>query len=709
MRVDEQDTRLRLIAGTPSPEEKALLKTFDEQVFRPAFPNQDERESLFDEIVPRLGGQDDDPASFIVLAIRDGAVVGGEICDWYSSCNALEIIYIAVSKDIRQGGIGSLLLEEGTATIVQEIERGGATVKRLYFETENPDKKQDESLLVMSLCDRLRFFGKHQGAVILHDYYQPPLSPGKKWADNMMLCMLPVFRFEDGEVVSELDSFVPVEEVMTFLTCFFNGLDHAQDTPEGQEFLGKMRQEMESDQWPERAVLTRIEYSRFKIPYVTVASHFFVPSSPLLENLIAADSKDIVNVFNSYECDLMRSGLQERENRPVITRHYKLYENAKIWLPDRYQFSSEGEVFPYRRWDAGPILADISVNWSYHRQRKAFLATVVVSPSEGAYFDEHDILKLITAFGFGSLQEDFTPLSDLRIECPTGTFSSFSQLIKSVFQLEAEPIPARTGITELDLLDIQGELGVKDFDEFRADLLSEGPRETEWNKTLCGFFLGIFDYMRMNSGEIADTVKPFQTRRNYFMQVCRGNLLKVSCNSTDERIDKILTSAYLIIPSVFLAYNQDLLSESKKYLARAVSGLQADGTPKRMLSSFDRFSFLSSEIKNIEDSYSSGYIRDVFQYESEKLIMLHGSEERGLSKDSERLKEAISLQKGRAEELKDKYTGGIDTIQNIILLVLALLQVANIKDIHEVSLLAKIAIVASLVIGLVIYLRKRKL
>ena len=702
--------QLLLISAPPTQKERALLESFDEKVYRPAFPDDDERESLFEEIVPRLGGTDEEPASFIILAIQNGVVLGGEIFDWYPSCNSLEIIYIAVSEETRQGGIGSLLLKDGTATVVQAIEQDGSTVKRVYFETENPDREQDESLLVMSLYDRIHFFGKHQGAVVLHNYFQPPLSPEKGWADNMMLCMLPVFRFEDGEITSELESFVPIEEVMNFLTCFFDGLDHAQDTPEGKEYLAKMRHEMESDQWPDRAVLTRIEYSRFKIPYVTIASHCFVESSALLERLLADDEESYVrDVFNSYECDIMRSGLQENEHRPVITRHYKLIEGASIRLPDRYQYNSEGEVFPYRRWDAGAVQADISLNWSYHRQRKSFLVTIVVSPSEDAFFNEHDVLKLIAAFGFGSLQENYTPHGDLHIDCSEGSFPSFRALIRSVFQLGSDPIPTRVGITELDLLDIQGDLGFERIEQFNDDILSEGPQESDWNKTLCGFFLGIFDYERMNSSEIADTVQPFQRRRNTFMQVFRGNLLKVNCNSTDERIDKTLTSAYLIIPSVILAFNQAVLTECKEHLAKAVSGRRADGSPKRMLSSFDRFSFLSGEIKAIEDHFASCYVRDIFQYESEKMIMLHGSEERGLTKDSERLKEALSLQKDRADEIKDKYTGGIDTIQNIILLILALLQVANIKDIHEVSLLAKIAIVASLVIGFFIFFRKRKL
>ena len=706
---NEQKTCLRLISALPSAEERALLKAFDEKVFRSSFPNDDERESLFDDILPRLDFPDEEPSSYIVLAVQDDRVVGGEICDWYESCESLEIIYIAVSKEIRQAGVGSLLLEEGTAIIVQEIERNGATVKRLYFETENPDKKQDDRFLVMSLYDRLHFFGKHQGAVLLQNYYQPPLSPEKNWADNLMLCMLPVFRFEDGEVVSQLDSFVPVDEVKGFLTCFFDGLNHAQETPEGKEYLEKMRYEMESDQWPDRAVLTRIEYSRFRIPYVTIASHCFVESSPLLKELLAKDETDYVkNVFNSYECDLMRSGLQENDLRPVITRHYKLIEGASIRLPDRYHYNSEGEDFPYRRWDAKPVKADISLNWSYHRQLNSFLVTVAVSPFDEEGFDEHDILKFIAAFGFGSLQENYKANSEFCIECPEGSFKSFSDLIKAVFQLDSNPIPTRTGITELDLLDIKGE-AFEDFGQFRSDILSEGPRESDWNKTLCGFFLGIFDYMRMNSGEIADTVQPFQKRRNYFMQVCRGNLIKVSCNSTDERISKILTSAYLIIPSVVLAYNQLVLSKNKEHLAKAVSGLHNDGHRRRMFSSFDRFAFLSGEVKDIEDSFTSCYVRDIFQYESEKLILSQGSEERGLSKDTKRLKEALALQKDRAEELKDKYTGGIDTIQNIILLILALLEVANIKDIHEVSLLSKIAIVATLLIGVGIYFRKRKL
>ena len=706
---------LHLVSGPVlSSRDRLLFSTFEKEIYLPSFPDDDERESVAEDILPRIADHSGKVRTFAVFLVDDTEkeaprVVAGEICDWYPSCHDLEIIYVAVNPDIRRGGAGTRILQEGTARIVGAIEKEkGERVRRIYFETENPDKPQEEDKFVMKLQDRVRFFGKNGGAVILEDYYQPPLSSGKGWADNMMLCTLPVFRLDsDGTLPEpELETEVPKEELFEFLRCFYEGLDNADRTPEGKAFLQKMRMSSDGN---ESVAAMRIEAYAFQIPYAAVTSHLLIDPTP--ESPLDFSQED--PVFNSYECDLMQYGLQEYGKRPVVTHHYCLLKNVDLHLPARYQYKSEGKCFVVRQWDGRDLQVDVSFNWSYHRKFKRYMVTMVLSPSEGHSFTELDILKIVALSGFGSKQEGFKALEPVRVayEWEDGLQEAFSfeEFVQSVFRLKERPVMTQTGITDFDLLDMKGEKDFDSFSQMKKQVLCQGPRESVWNKTLCGIILGIFDFMRMNEGEIADTVAPFQVRDTYFTQVCRGNLIQVKFNASDERIDTILTSAYLIIPSVILAFNEEVLRVNADNLAALE---KADGRiqgGKRTISDFARFSYLSGEVKKLEASLSDDYIRDIFHYESEQQLMRNGNAQRGLSKSLKRLQEGIDLQRSQSLEYKDKYTSSVDTIQNIILLMLAILQVATIKSMDEISTLGWVSLSLALLAGLFFFFRKRRM
>lgn len=701
-----------------SESERSLFAEFGRDVYLPSFPNDDERESLEEDIIPRLLDHSGYVRTYVVFLVDEagnggGRVLAGEICDWYPESKDLEIIYLAVNPRERRGGFGSKVLQEGTARIVDAIEKEtGEKVRRLYFETENPDKPQLDEHLVMKLQDRIRFFGKNGGSVALEEYYQPPLSTDKDWADNMMLCTLPVFRLDEQSCVEdyELETSIPEDELFGFLTCFYIGLDHAELTPKGEACLKEMRKAVNEEG---EVALKRIEAYHFRFPYAAVSSHFLIDPAPGTLDFRHEDP-----VFNSYECDLMRYGLQDYEERPIVTHHYKLLKNVSLRLPTRYQYSSEGSRFVVRQWDLTDLAADVSFNWSYHRKFDRFMATMTFAPSEGASFSELDVLKIIALSGFGSKQEDFQALEPVRISFPDddGTLrevSSFEEFVQAVFGLKNPPRKTGTGITEIDLLEMQGERDFKSFKQMKDGLLCEGPKESVWNKTLCGIILGIFDFMRMNEGEIADTMKPFQVRDTFFMQLFRGNLLQIRFNASDERIDKILTSAYLIIPSAVLAFNEEVLRVNAEQLAELEKNdgraMAKDGRRRRLLSDFDRFSYLSGEVKKLETSISDNYIQDIFQYETEQQVLQFGTLQRGLSKTLSKLKEGIAFQMDHSTEFKDKYTGSIDTLQNIILLMLAILQVATIKSMDEITSFAWVLMALALLAGMYFFFRKRRL
>lgn len=692
-------------------EEHDLLLRFEKETFIPSFPNDDEREDMEEDIIARICDHDSYVRTFVVLSMEKDRIAAGLVCDWYPVCNDLEVIYISVNPNYKRRRLGSTLLQEGIAEIVREIEREGGSVRRVYFETENPSVPQPEGTHVMQLSDRLSFFGRNGGSILLDHYFQPPLSEGKDWASNMLLCTLPVFCHVEGEVeFPELETSVPEDEVMEFLTAFYHGLDEADETEEGKARLEMMRTALIPAREDGNVVLKRIEYSSFRFPYATVSSHFFIEPTPGS----GLDPREQDPVFNSYECDLMQYGFQEYALRPIVT-HHKEVIHASIQLPREYRYESEGSQFHVRQCDERILKADISFNWSYHRKFDKYLATVVFTPSEGAFFTELDVLKLIALLGFGSKQENFEALEPVRIAVGADegedagrlpdvlTEMTFPDLVKRVFCLEKDPEPSCTGITEIDLLDTEGDDVYADFAGLKADLLSDAPEESVKNKTLCGFFLGIFDYLRMNQGEIADTVDPFMVRESYFMQLFRGNLIQIRFNSSDERIDDILTSAYLIIPSVVLAMNERVLKENYAVLNK----LNAGSKRSWKMSDYDRYTYLSDVVKRVETSVADNYVKDIFHYVSERMIMQSGNEQRGLTKSLAKLQESVSMQKSRSDEYRQKYTSSIDTLQNLILLLLAILQVATIRSMDEISPFAWFMMGAAILIGGYLFFRKR--
>ena len=698
-----------------SADDERLIEQFDKEIFIPSFPNEDERESMID-IKSRIQHPQNNVRTLIAFMFESEdkaspGLLAGEICDWYPSTGDLEIIYLAVNPACRHNGLGRHILQEGTAGIVEALERDKSTkVRRLYFETENPRKKQKTDTLVMPIEDRLRFFGRNGGSVALENYYQPPLSPDKEWADNMMLCTLPVFRYVSGDngherivEAADMESSISQDELRQFLTIFYQGLG-AANTEEGRQKLNEMLKPKVNEKG--KIQLKRIEVASFTIPYATISSHYFIKGTDL-------DIETPDPVFNSYESDLMQYGMQDYPRRPVVTHHSKR-DQLTLLLPEEYQYESEGKCFVAQNWNNKTIEVQVSLNWSYHQKYHGFLATLVITPKEKSFFTEWDILKIIALMGFGSRQEDFKPLTPMKISDGTNgemIEMTFPKLVKKYFEQEEEPLPTGLGITEIDMLDMTG-IGVpkslKDFKCFKDDALSDGPSESVLNKTLCGFFLGIFDFMRMNQGEIADTITPFLERDSYFMQICRGNLIQIRFNATDERIEETLTSPYLIIPSAILAFNERILRDCTKEIDRCIVNgkFQYEQMQPGIITSFDKFSILSKKIKELENKLADNYIWSVFQYPSEQLIFKNGCKQRALNQSYAKTQETIKLMKSRAEEYKARDAGGLNAIQSVILMLLAILQVANIQA-DGVTTFWWIVMVFTVLAAIGIFLRRK--
>lgn len=631
------------------------IESFEKDIYIPSFPDDDEREP-FSSILSRLGAESS-PRTAIVLAFSNGSVAGGMVFDYYPECSSAELIYIAVSPGLRGRGLGDILLSEGTHRFLDSLEAGGMECRRMYFETENPFiESGDES---MDKVSRLRFFARNSACRVPIRYFQPPLSEDSCWAENLFLCILP--QFSDGKTD------IPAGELKEFLRCFYRGLGISCTDSKFLEMMQGVDYATESDgnvDCHRFAEEPQFRLSRFSLVY-----HFLIEGE---EDGAASEEDGEDPLFNSYECDLMNYSLQPLGRRPIRTRHVRLYKRIRLRLPRFYRYTSEGHHF-YKVSAHRELCVRASLNCSVNSTHNIRIAHLVITAEgqDGGAFNELDCIKMITAFG--STQEKFSipDRGELGVEEPESgrNWDSIADFVSSNFGGRRCRV-LRNGITELDLAKVQDNSGrqlFKSFSEFRDSVaLSSNPDENPWNMAFCGLILGIFDFTRMNSAEISDTIKPFAMRRDSFIVLCRGHLMKLKFDErSEDETANILISPYLLIPSAVLSINEIVLDRCESVLDAPLPG-----------NTYYRKSMLLSErIRSVMSSMNTEYLQDVFHYPSEKEIMDEGTGQRGLGRRYAQLEKRLDKERMLMEEYKSKDQLGPDYFTNAMLAILALLQV----------------------------------
>ena len=233
-----------------------------------------------------------------------------------------------------------------------------------------------------------------------------------------------------------------------------------------------------------------------------------------------------------------------------------------------------------------------------------------------------------------------------------------------------------SGISELNM---DGSNLFRSFKQFRDGV----PNASMWNRTLCGILLGIFDFERMNKPEIYDTIQPMVVRDNSFFLLSRGHLMKLSLQKEDEyeRVDNILISPYLLIPSAAAVFNEILLRKNEAIINGADEKKDDKDDDKRLSFSdkgyMSKGKLLQDVCTNVAKSLTGGYLDGFFQYGSEQELLQTASERRGLPRKKDLLQRKLDNLKTEARNCQKNYEDGLNMNQNMILLVLAILQVVT--------------------------------
>lgn len=605
------------------------LQIFDQNIFIPAFPDPNERESLADDIIPRMTDSvKDGPRTYCILALDDidGHVIGGLIADWYGDCESLEIIYIAVSQDERRKGIGRSLLDFSINRIKETVHKEDRSIKHIFIEVDIPEQKHADTLSdeVIDSVERISVWEKWGAKRIPINYTQPSLCVGKTPVSHMMLMRLAVSDDDRNNTILS-------EDLKNFLEAFYKGL-HSENNGS----LTKMIEDIDMisrDGWITLEDLT--ESPRSYISDAVITSHY------LIKDKIGINLPETCIDFNSYECDLMN--YVNQKNRPFKTKFVRLLTDIPLVMPSFYKYTSEG-VTHYYKTQAKKLLADISVSISCPPDMDNVnpIAHLSVRPSSDSSFSELDIIRLITPFG--SRQENYIPDSDIYFEIK-GKLMNREQLLMSLLEIreEGKIVNIEEGASQFDINSIRPYDGQPKFDKelFLKSMVSGDIKADLFSKIICGLILGIFDYDRMNCAEVEDTFRPVVKSNNSAIILSRGHIFKIEdMDEDDSKALKIVSiSPYLLIPSTALAFNGIALAECETLITDILN---------------NRFRLnITKVIQQCETVLDLKYLENIFQYQSEQDIVNEGRKQRSMNDRFMKLTHRIDLLKKRAQKSSD--------------------------------------------------------
>ena len=647
-------------------------------IYEAAFPADDERED-YDTILSRIADKQTVPETYAVLETgEDGRVCAGEIADYYPGCHCLEIIYIATEETVRGKGLGETILLKGTKAIVETI--GQALVKWVFFESENPFAVCPDASSPVSV-KRLRFFARNGAVRVPVDYIQPPLGPQKEPSENMFLLVLPQFSNEATAI--------PKEEIQAFIQDFYKALrPESCNTEEREQRFDDLLKKMEeriayvADE-NDLIVLDPLkEQPQLKMEKVKLCRHFELDGCGGLQKKGPEDCPS----FHSYETDLMN--YHHQSALPFHTHHHALLEGCKIQMPAFYSYESEG-IRHFKITGKEPLKCSLSVNWSFKEENgTAVCLGHLVSETECC--SELDIIRFLTHFG--STQEKYRPWNRgrirLKIQGVDKEYDNTEKLMEDVLGVAQCKTTLRAGISEIctDNITVVDEKLREDASGWQA--MKE--------RIYCGLMLGIFDFERMNEAEIEDTMQVLIERKNVSIYLLRGHLMAMKSKKEEsERVPNILISPYLLISSVALLFNELTLHRNRLLLVKekeedlkfrgrlAPNGRNnssegwLDNIKNLILSDdyFNRITSLSKCIEGIREDLSVWMMEDIFQYESERTILSAGMKRRGLENGLKLLNSDLENASRKYESYRDAYQNNIGSIESVLLLVLAVMQI----------------------------------
>ena len=173
----------------------ALAQAYAE-IYTPAFPEDDERETL-EKMHNVLAGNTPGVDIIINLAGENldsetGRVLKGMAVAYYFREGSVGLLaYNAVSPEFLGEGIGKTLVLSRIESLKERANGQGCSLSAVFVDCNNPDKVP-ASTDSMDPNLRLKLFTGWGARALPFDYVQPPLAEDRNYCDKMMLLSYPV-------------------------------------------------------------------------------------------------------------------------------------------------------------------------------------------------------------------------------------------------------------------------------------------------------------------------------------------------------------------------------------------------------------------------------------------------------------------------------------------------------------------------------------
>lgn len=180
----------------------ALFERFYEEVFKLAFPNEDEAESLdgFVDQYYRMCLTESNCTMVVYIVLDNGNPIGGLIADLYEESRSALIEYEVIKRDYQGKHIGESLFQYATDDMYESFFKSWEdTLELVFWETEdydyclysgNPDVHEN----------RWRFFSRLGAKKICMNHIQPALEEDKNDISYLELCLWRYIESDDEEL-----------------------------------------------------------------------------------------------------------------------------------------------------------------------------------------------------------------------------------------------------------------------------------------------------------------------------------------------------------------------------------------------------------------------------------------------------------------------------------------------------------------------------
>lgn len=173
-----------------NPAQLALLEQAYDEIYLPAFPVAEERDTL-DHLKECLMCDDNSSREYVFVAAgnnldnpEQATVNALGIGIYYKKAQSGLMAYNAVRKGVR--GLGRVMVDERIKAFDQVAKRDNTTLRGIFLEVNNPGKitAQED---VIDPHKRIDIFKSWGAEIVPIDYTQPPLDPKAPKCDDLLL------------------------------------------------------------------------------------------------------------------------------------------------------------------------------------------------------------------------------------------------------------------------------------------------------------------------------------------------------------------------------------------------------------------------------------------------------------------------------------------------------------------------------------------